>query len=185
MPPSFLYEPPGFTAGFTSNEADWEAGEWEHGRSLTSPCDNECGTATCAFFNSSFSCERLSTLYCSCEGCCFHAAEPLGASGAMLIFFSCVWALFMMCNLYYRYFAMRETKAVFGGRLPPRNPPTEGLEEEQLSALRQRRRYRASGINAILPFVAGAIRKVFRPSRQATPLQKVQSHFIRQFEHTG
>ena len=53
MPPSLLYEPPGFTAGFTSNEADWEAGEWEHGRSLTSPCDNECGTATCAFFNSS------------------------------------------------------------------------------------------------------------------------------------
>ena len=68
MPPSFLYEPPGFTAGFTSNEADWEAGEWEHGRSLTSPCDNECGTATCAFFNSSFSCERLgSKMETSCS----------------------------------------------------------------------------------------------------------------------
>ena len=128
-------------------------------------CGRTCGTATCAFFNESFSCERLNSLRCSCDGCCFNAPEPMGAGAIFFIFVFSIWGLFSFCNSYYRFYAIREAKELFDGD-PPKNDQVHlgdkgffyvddaQLTPDQADAIQRRRRYECSLLNCCLPFVA-------------------------------
>ena len=119
-------------------------------------CDRQCGVSTCAFFNESFSCERLELLSCSCEGCCFHAPLPLGAGSVILIFIISLWALCLLCFANYRYWARKDVLKLFDGPAPTWRQSYElnDLSSEQEKALRRRRRYGLHLISFFLPFVA-------------------------------
>lgn len=162
--PDDLFTPPG-QIDFRDYSPEFGYRQLSAAADYIDPCARSCGTATCAFFNSSFSCERLNGLSCMCEGCCFHAAEPLGVGAVFLLFLFCMWCVFMFCNCYYRWYAVRETKEIFDGQ-PPRNDEIgvdedgvfyangEKLTEEQATALRRRRRYQLSFLNVVAPYVA-------------------------------
>ena len=119
-------------------------------------CALPCGTATCGYFNTSFQCWELEALSCPCTGCCREGQRPLAGAEISVIFMACIWLLSFSLYQIYRRLAFIDVRQKLGDvKPPPRNSDFEDeLTDEQLFALRRRRRYEFSLLNCLLPFVS-------------------------------